>query len=149
MDFPFANPMKLKQERRFLVAQEGANRALRVVLVEDAPFLRYAFARLLRMYGFEVREAVDGFDALQSVAEFHPDLVLTDLMMPDMDGIELIRRLHDDPKTADLPVVAITADSTEHAGRQAREAGARDVIIKPIDFTSLLDQIHALDVLRN
>jgi CheY-like chemotaxis protein len=131
------------------VAHEVANRPMRVVLVEDAPFLRYAFARLLRMYGFEVREAVDGFDALESIAEFRPDLVLTDLMMPDMDGIELIKRLHDDPKTANLPVVAITADSTEQAERQAREAGAREVIIKPIDFTSLLDQIHALDLMHN
>ncbi len=120
---------------------------MRVVLVEDAPFLRYAFGRLLRMYGFDVREAVDGRDGLECVAAFHPHLVLTDLMMPVMDGIEMIRTLHDDPATSELPVVAITADATEQAERQAREAGAVDVITKPIDLPSLLDRLKALHLL--
>ena len=93
------------------------------------------------------REAVDGREGLECVAAFHPHLVLTDLMMPVMDGIELIRRLHDDPATTDLPVVAITADATELAERQAREAGAVDVITKPIDLPALLDRLRALDVI--
>jgi len=119
---------------------------MRVLLVEDAPFLRYAFGRLLRMYGFDVREATDGREALDCVPEFRPHLVLTDLMMPVMDGVELIRRLHDDPATATLPVVAITADATEQAERQAREAGAMDVITKPIDLPALLERLKMLDV---
>jgi len=119
---------------------------MRVLLVEDAPFLRYAFGRLLRMYGFDVREATDGREALDCVPEFRPHLVLTDLMMPVMDGVELIRRLHDDPSTATLPVVAITADATEQAERQAREAGAMDVITKPIDLPALLERLKMLDV---
>jgi CheY-like chemotaxis protein len=127
--------------------REGIGNHMRVVLVEDAPFLRYAFGRLLKMYGFDVREAVDGKEALDCVAEFHPHLVLTDLMMPVMDGIELIRRLHDDPETTGLPVVAITADSTDQAERQARDAGAIDVITKPIDLPALLERLRALDVL--
>lgn len=119
---------------------------IRVLLVEDAPFLRYAFGRLLRIYGFEVREATDGREALDCVGEFRPHLVLTDLMMPVMDGVELIRRLREDPATAHLPIVAITADATEQAERQAREAGAMDVITKPIDLPSLLDRLRDLDV---
>jgi CheY-like chemotaxis protein len=117
---------------------------LRVLLVEDAPFLRYAFGRLLRMHGFDVREANDGREALASVSSFHPQLVLTDLMMPVMDGVELIRRLRDEPETAGLPVVAITADATEQAERQAREAGAIDVITKPIDLPALLERLRDL-----
>jgi CheY-like chemotaxis protein len=117
---------------------------LRVLLVEDAPFLRYAFGRLLRLHGFEVREANDGREALDCVGGFRPQLVLTDLMMPVMDGVELIRRLHDDPATTELPVVAITADSTEVAERQAREAGAVDVITKPIDLPALLGRLRDL-----
>ncbi len=119
---------------------------LRVLLVEDAPFLRYAFGRLLRMYGFDVRETTDGREALEAVGEFQPHLVLTDLMMPVMDGVELIRRLHNDPNTASIPVVAITADATDQADRQAREAGAMDVITKPIDLPALLDRLRALEV---
>ena len=116
----------------------------RVLLVEDAPFLRYAFARLLRMHGFEVKEATDGREALDCLAEFRPQLVLTDLMMPVMDGVELIRQLHADPTTAEIPVVAITADATEQTERQARDAGAVDFITKPIDLPALLDRLRAI-----
>jgi two-component system, cell cycle response regulator DivK len=116
----------------------------RVLLVEDAPFLRYAFGRLLRMHGFEVMEANDGREALECVSEFRPQLVVTDLMMPVMDGVELIERLRSDPETADLPVVAITADATEQSERKARQAGAVDFITKPIDLPALLDRLRAL-----
>jgi len=118
----------------------------RVLIVEDAPFLRYAFGRLLRMHGFEVQEATDGRQALERIEEFHPQLVLTDLMMPVMDGVELIRTLHDDPATTHLPVVAITADATEQAERQARDAGAVDVIKKPIDLPTLLERLKSLKI---
>jgi CheY-like chemotaxis protein len=124
----------------------ATERTLKVLLVEDAPFLRYAFGRLLRMHGFEVCEATDGREALDRLAQFRPNLVLTDLMMPVMDGIELIRRLHQDPATAELPVVAITADATEQAERQARQAGAIDVITKPIDLPALLGRLHELQL---
>ncbi len=118
----------------------------RVLLVEDAPFLRYAFGRLLRMHGFEVMEANDGREALNSVADFHPQLVLTDLLMPVMDGVELIRRLRSDPQSAEIPVVAITADASQQAEHRAREAGAIDFITKPIDLPALLDRLRALHV---
>ena len=118
----------------------------RVLLVEDAPFLRYAFGRLLRMHGFEVMEANDGREALNYVADFHPQLVLTDLLMPVMDGVELIRRLRSDPQSAEIPVVAITADASQQAEQRAREAGAIDFITKPIDLPALLDRLRALHV---
>ena len=120
---------------------------LRVLLVEDTPFLRYAFGRLLRMHGFDVREAGDGREALACVEEFRPNLVLTDLMMPVMDGIELIRRLHDGEATSGVPVVAITADATEQAERLAMEAGAIDVITKPIDLPGLLSRLQELNLI--
>jgi len=128
---------------------DGIGNNRRVLLVEDAPLLRYAFARLLRMYGFDVREATDGRQALDYMGEFQPELVLTDLMMPLMDGIELIRYLHDDPATTKLPVVAITADATEQAQRQALDAGAIDVITKPIDLPSLLERLRFLHVFED
>jgi two-component system cell cycle response regulator DivK len=119
---------------------------LRLLLVEDAPFLRYAFGRLLRMHGFDVMEANDGREALDCVDEFRPQLVVTDLAMPVMDGVELIQRLRANPVTADLPVVAITADSSGQAEMKAREAGAVDFVTKPIDLPTLLDRLHALQI---
>lgn len=119
-------------------------RTLRVLLVEDAPFLRYAFSRLLRMQGYDVKEANDGQEALDCLADFSPHLVLTDLMMPVMGGVELISHIRANPATSHLPVVAITADATDQAEQLARKAGAVDVITKPIDLPSLLDRLRVL-----
>lgn len=116
----------------------------RVLLVEDAPFLRYAFGRLLRLQGFDVREAHDGQDALACLAEFQPQLVLTDLMMPVMSGLELISQLRARPDMANIPVVAITADATTQAEEQARRAGAADFITKPVDLPELLERLRNL-----
>jgi putative two-component system response regulator len=116
----------------------------RVLLVEDAPFLRYAFGRLLRLQGFDVREANDGQDALDCLAEFRPQLVLTDLMMPVMGGLDLIKILRERPETAMIPVVAITADATRQVEEQARKAGAADFIAKPVDLPELLQRLRML-----
>src|SRR4051812_41298608 len=110
---------------------DGTDNNMRILLVEDAPFLRYAFGRLLRMHGFEVMEANDGREALDRVPEFRPQLVVTDLIMPVMDGIELIERLRADPETAGLPVLAITVDASHRAEGRARAAGAADCLAKP------------------
>jgi CheY-like chemotaxis protein len=124
---------------------EGLDSSMRILLVEDAPFLRYAFGRLLRLHGYEVMEANDGREALECVPEFRPQLVVTDLMMPVMDGVELIQRLRADPETARLPIVAITADASDRTETRARQAGAVDFITKPVDFPVLLDRLRGLE----
>ena len=116
----------------------------RLLLVEDVPFLRYAFGRLLRLSGYDVMEAEDGRDALDRLTAFQPHVVVTDLMMPGMNGLELIRHLHDDPETAQLPVVAITADPTGHSEQRARDAGAVDFIAKPIDMSCFLERLRVI-----
>jgi CheY-like chemotaxis protein len=68
----------------------------------------------------------------------------TDLMMPVMDGVELIRRLHAAPETANIPILAFTANITDEANESAREAGAVDVISKPIDLPNLLERLRDL-----
>ncbi len=137
-------PRGFAQGRSLSIVWLTMKRTLRVLLVEDAPFLRYAFGRLLRMQGFDVKEANDGQEALDCLADFRPHLVLTDLMMPVMGGVELIAHIRANPETSSLPVVAITADATDHGERMARNAGAVDVITKPIDLTSLLDRLKVL-----
>jgi len=125
---------------------DGIDSNMRILLVEDAPFLRYAFGRLLRMHGFDVMEANDGQEALERVPEFHPQLVVTDVMMPVMDGVELINRLRSSPETADLPVLAITADTSAQTECRVREAGAVDFLTKPVDMPVLLDRLRALHI---
>ena len=121
------------------------NPSIRVLLVEDAPFLRYAFGRLLRLHGFEVHEATDGRAALEALEFFEPQLIVTDMMMPVMDGIELIERLRSNPKTAALPILAMTADASEQAECRAREAGAVDFLPKPVDMPTLLDRLRSMN----
>lgn len=116
----------------------------RLLLVEDVPFLRYAFGRLLRLSGYEVLEAENGRDALDRITAFQPHVVVTDLMMPGMNGLELIQHLHDDPETAQLPVVAITADPTGYTEQRARAAGAVDFMAKPIDMSCFLERLRAI-----
>src|SRR4051812_42234319 len=79
-------------------AMKGSEDPLRVMLVDDTEALRFALGRVLRLYGFDVCEAVDGRDALDHIDTFRPQLVLTDLMMPVMDGVELIRQLRNTPE---------------------------------------------------
>jgi CheY-like chemotaxis protein len=119
---------------------------MRILLVEDAPSLRYAFGRLLRLYGYDVCEATDGVEALERVPGFQPELVVTDLMMPRMGGVELIQRLRSTPETAALPIVAITADASDQVGNRACQAGAAVLLTKPVDMPVLLDRLRSLQV---
>jgi CheY-like chemotaxis protein len=112
---------------------------MHVLLVEDTDALRCLFARVLKDNGFEVCEASDGLAALGCLAHFHPELVLTDLMMPGLDGIGLIRRLRAMPEWDAVPVVAMTAVASSEVEREARQAGAADFLAKPLDPDTLLD----------
>jgi two-component system response regulator MprA len=106
----------------------------RVLLVEDTDALRHYYSRVLRFQGFEVREACNGLEALDRLHDEEPDLVLTDIMMPVLDGLELIRRIR---SMGELPVVAVTGSGAE-VERQARDAGADDVLAKPVQLDALL-----------
>jgi CheY-like chemotaxis protein len=112
----------------------------RVLLVEDAPFLRYAFGRLLRMHGFEVMEANDGREALDRVNEFQPQLVVTDLMMPVMDGAELANAMRNSDGHRKIPIVMMTSLPTAIP----RSSGLYDdVLRKPFTPEHFLETVHA------
>ena len=117
---------------------------MRVLLVEDSADLRHLFARVLKGSGFEVCEAANGREALDCLPGFEPDVVLTDLMMPEVDGFELIRRLRAMPSMAEVPIVAMSAAATNEAEREARRAGAADLLAKPFDSRALLDRLDDL-----
>jgi len=114
---------------------------MKVLLVEDNDDLRHLFARVLRKRDCTVCEAENGYVALSLVREFVPQLVITDLMMPEIDGIQLITLLKKSPATAAIPVVAITADMSPEMERRARMAGAVDFIEKPLDIPTLLERV--------
>jgi CheY-like chemotaxis protein len=112
----------------------------RILVVDDDPGVRFLLRLLFESVGYEVSEAQHGVAALIRVKESLPDLVVTDIMMPVMDGGQLINRLKSDERTAALPIVAITGTPG------AKEAAmAADVVMsKPFDHSSLLATVGSL-----
>jgi two-component system response regulator HydG len=108
----------------------------RILVVDDEASARAGLERLLQGEGFLVRTAADGPLALVAAADFAPDVVVTDLQMPEMDGIELLKRLRE--QDHGLPVIVVTASSDVSAAVRAVRAGADEYLTKPIDFDTLL-----------
>lgn len=108
-----------------------------ILIADDEARNRKLIETLLRAGGYEVRSTDSGRGALDAVAAEPPDLILLDLMMPGMDGFEVVRRLKADPATRDIPVAMVTAldDEASHARLQA--VGISEVIHKPIDRWAL------------
>jgi CheY-like chemotaxis protein len=109
----------------------------RILVVDDEPDLRYLLRRSFERAGHQVTDAGHGAAALEAIQKAVPDLVVTDMMMPVMDGAELIRRLRSDPVTAQIPILAATGDA-QLAG------GADAVLIKPYQPQQLLAAANAL-----
>lgn len=112
----------------------------KILLVDDEKLLAEAVKDNLESSGFEVIIANDGLGAMERVKE-RPDLIILDVMMPGIDGIEVLRRLRDDTETARIPVIMLTAKSESESIFNAIDAGSTDYIIKPFYFSELLKVI--------
>jgi two-component system, cell cycle response regulator DivK len=113
----------------------------RILLVEDNETIRGAFAILLEDSGYEVLQAGSGSEALEIATREHPDLVLMDLGLPDLNGLEVTRRIKAEPATADVVVVAITGRALETDQAACLAAGCSGYLAKPIDTRQLLERI--------
>ncbi|MGY1884823.1 ATP-binding protein [Blastococcus sp. SYSU DS0753] len=121
----------------------GAADATAVLVVDDNADMRGYLDRLLRPH-WAVRTAADGQEALAAVAEQRPALVLTDVMMPRVDGFELLRALRGDPATRDIPVIMLTARAGQDASVEGLEAGADDYLAKPFRAAELLARVRVV-----
>src|SRR5207245_3514912 len=108
-----------------------------VLIVEDTPVNLKLMRVLLSRQGFDVRTATTAEEALQALEEFTPRVVLTDIQLPGMDGLELIRRLKSNPVTHDTIVLAVTAFAMKGDEMKAFEAGCDGYVTKPIDTRTL------------
>lgn len=114
----------------------------RVLLVDDYPDAREMYSEYLDFSGFEVIEAANGMEALQRAADEAPDIILMDLSLPVMDGWEATRRLKSDPRTANIPVVALTGHALAGISEGARKAGCDAFVTKPCLPEDLVKEIR-------
>ncbi len=113
----------------------------RVLLVDDNADMRGYVAGLLRPH-YQVEEAVDGRAGLELALQHPPDLVLSDVMMPELDGFGLLRALREDPRTRGVPVILLSARAGEESSIEGLEAGADDYLVKPFAARELLARVR-------
>jgi PAS domain S-box-containing protein len=115
-----------------------------ILVVDDVAENRAVLIDMLGPLGFDVAEAGDGLEALEKTSVLSPALVLMDVVMPGMDGLEAIRRLRHMPEFQDLPIIAVSAGASGTDAAKSLAAGANAFISKPVDFDGLLSQVAAL-----
>ena len=115
----------------------------RILIVDDEPEIGRILAVILRGAGFEVAAVDGGRAALEHLAASATDLVLLDVIMPELDGFETLRRIREAPATARLPVLMLTANAGAADRARAESLGADDFIAKPFDPADVVERIHA------
>ncbi|HKB42725.1 MAG TPA: response regulator [Gemmataceae bacterium] len=116
----------------------------KILLVEDEPGIREMLSRRLVKRGYHVTAASDGEEACRLAVSEWPDLVLMDMKMPVLDGLDATRRLKADERTRAIPVIGLSCYAMQGDQEKALEAGCNDYETKPIDLSSLLGKIEAL-----
>ncbi len=114
----------------------------KILVAEDEVDIRDLIMFTLEFEGFEVHTVQNGAEAVERAPELQPDLILLDVRMPRMTGYEACRALKADPRTADIPIVFISAKGQETEVRAGLEAGAKDYILKPFSHDILLYRIR-------
>jgi two-component system phosphate regulon response regulator PhoB len=115
-----------------------------ILIVEDEPDIQDMIALALERAGFTTFKAVDGQEGFTCAIDKKPDLILVDWMMPVVNGIELLRRLRRDPRTADIPVIMLSAKAEVDNKSQGLDSGADDYLSKPFSPKELLSRIKAV-----
>ncbi len=122
--------------------------SVRIMVVDDDPDTVTVLARYLQREGFGTVEALSGAQCLKLVGEQHVDLILLDLMMPEMDGFAVVRALKNNPATAEIPIIMITARDDIESRSEGMRVGVSDFLAKPVLRKQLANRIQAqLDTL--
>jgi CheY-like chemotaxis protein len=121
---------------------------LRVLVVDDCPDTVWSLAALLGIWGYEVGTARSGAEALRSFGEFSPDVVLLDIGMPGMDGLEVTRRLRQSPSGRRAVIVGLTGYADDRHRRLAEQAGCDHYWIKPVEPCFLHRLLEEIDERR-
>ena len=115
----------------------------KILLVEDNPVNRRLAGFLLRSQGYQVREATSAIEAFEILRTEHPDLIVMDIQLPGMDGLEATKKLKEQPGTADIPVIAVTSYAMKGDREKALAAGCAGYVTKPIDKNIFIEEVAA------
>ena len=115
-----------------------------ILVVDDNDMNLTLISKILEMEGYEVALASNGTEAVQSVISSMPDLAILDVMMPDMDGYELCRKLRQPPISAKVPIIMLTAMNSPLEKQMSLEAGANDIWSKPFDMDMFRRRVDEL-----
>ncbi|MGR3272764.1 response regulator [Thalassococcus profundi] len=116
----------------------------KVLAIDDSRTIRNLLRMSLENAGFEFHTAVDGVDGVARFAEVQPDVVITDINMPNMDGYGVIETLRSGPRKTSVPILVLTTESSDDLKTRARDAGATGWIVKPFDDASLVSVLRRL-----
>ncbi|MBN1292730.1 MAG: response regulator [Candidatus Latescibacteria bacterium] len=116
----------------------------RILIVDDEKAIRMGLSMCVKASGFESMEACDGNEALRFASEQHPGLIVLDVMMHGMSGLEVCRKLKSDPSTKDIKVIMLSARGQIREREEGLEAGADKYITKPFDYRELIKNIKIL-----
>lgn len=117
---------------------------VKVLVVDDDPVILELLRFNFEMEGFEVVSACDGRAGFDRAVADTPDLVISDIMMPNVDGLEMLQQLRAEPGTAELPVVLLSAKAQQNEVQRGLDLGADDYVTKPFDPLELLDRVNEL-----
>ena len=117
--------------------------AKKILLVEDNPVNRRLAVFLLRSQGYQVREATTAQEAFEILEKERPDLIVMDIQLPGIDGLEATRKLKEQTATADIPIVAVTSYVMKGDREKALAAGCAGYVTKPIDKNTFIQEVAA------
>ncbi|MEU6409772.1 SpoIIE family protein phosphatase [Microbispora sp. NPDC046933] len=146
---PAGDTMEMPSREGTAARSGGSAAPARVLVADDNADMREYLVRLLKGAGYLVSTAGDGMEALDAIREDAPDLVVSDVMMPRLDGLSLVAALRSDPRTAAVPVVLLSARAGQEASIEGLQAGADDYLVKPFAAAELLARVRAnMDMAR-
>jgi PAS domain S-box-containing protein len=133
---------KLREITARLIAERGRGSQVRILVVDDDPAIRMICREVLEAAGYVVREAADGRHAVDEARHYRPDLVLLDVMMPDMDGFAAAKKLRSEPSGAMTPIIFVSARGQTADKVRAFKLGADDYLVKPFDAAELVARVE-------
>jgi CheY-like chemotaxis protein len=128
----------------FLNLEISKEKIRKILVVEDDEAIRFLISCSLKYENYEVLEAENGFIGFEMAQKFQPDLILSDLMMPLMDGYEFLAKLKEAPETSLIPFIFLSSVNTPGSFRLSKELGANDFIVKPFNSKEVIPVIKEI-----